>query len=240
MSNVGPGARTTAAVGLGGWLIALALSILGAPRPLGWIALVGGTGLVLTAVLWWAHDRSVLSNSIPPPVGGIGTAIAEYAVARQEAEARARDAREADEREAAAAKAKKALQEKREALLRELDAPRLPRPLSGRERDELRALIDQGSALLVVEMDAERIRAWARTAGAWLTDHRNKRRAADFDASWPRDDSEAMCGFVQRRLVDLRVVLTNNTPAGFALDLTPMRLSGGWRLRTSPMTSASP
>ena len=48
---------TTAVIGLGGWLIALALSILGAPRWLGWLAFSAGCGFVITAALWWAQDR---------------------------------------------------------------------------------------------------------------------------------------------------------------------------------------
>jgi hypothetical protein len=52
------GKLVSAGIGLGAWLIAFALSILGAPRWLGWLSFAAGCGFIITAVLWWFQGRT--------------------------------------------------------------------------------------------------------------------------------------------------------------------------------------
>src|SRR5437763_1546971 len=62
---MGHGKLISAAIGVGAWLIAAALNILHGPQLLGWGFLALGTGLVITAVLWWIHGPFRPSASVP-------------------------------------------------------------------------------------------------------------------------------------------------------------------------------
>jgi hypothetical protein len=54
--------------GLGSWLLAAALQILGGPKPLGWVCLILGIGFLILAGLWWYVGHG--SEEAPSQTGG--------------------------------------------------------------------------------------------------------------------------------------------------------------------------
>lgn len=79
--------------------------------------------------------------------------------------------------------------------------------LSGLEREELRALIAEGELL---RSDPVLVEDWTERVRTWLEAHGQGRHAKAFGRA----------GAVKRRLVALRVALTESIPQGFDLDLT--------------------
>jgi hypothetical protein len=56
------GKSVAAAIGVGGWLIALALSLLDVPDWVAWLIFAAGCGFLIVAGLWWYTDRAAPSD----------------------------------------------------------------------------------------------------------------------------------------------------------------------------------
>jgi hypothetical protein len=71
-------------IGLGGWLIALALSQLGVPDRLAWLAFGIGCVFVIAGALWWVHESMARGQETTEPlVSAMSPVSAERAAAYQ-------------------------------------------------------------------------------------------------------------------------------------------------------------
>jgi hypothetical protein len=100
--------------------------------------------------------------------------------------------------------------------------------LTGHERDDLRRFIAQGEELCVgLDLHLDDIETWATEVALWLGAHHQGRYVNRFRFSDPCDSEETR-SWVIMRVVDLRVLVLNHTPAGFSHELTPVEAVERW------------